>query len=221
MSATTVTDTKEAILDAAEAIFAEVGFEKASIRQIVAAADVNLAAVHYHFGSKEALVEAVFTRCVGPVNAERLELLHAIESAHPAGPLPLEALLEAFLAPMIRHARAEAPRRAKMTRLYGRLVAEPSDALEHMMKRQFGGVVKRFAAAFHRAIPEVPEPELMWRIFFTVGAAAHLLLDPPGFKKVSHGMCDPADVDAALEHLVRFAAAGLRAPAATLKETRR
>lgn len=218
MRATAVTDTKEAILDAAEAIFAEVGFEKASIRQIVAAAGVNLAAIHYHFGSKEALVEAVFTRCVGPVNAQRLARLEALEATHPVGPLPLEPLIEAFLAPMVHQARAQARRRTELTRLYGRLVAEPSDALEHMMKRQFAGVVKRFAAAFRRAIPQLPDSELMWRIFFTVGATAHILLDPPGFKQISQGRCDPADVDTALEQLIRYAAAGLRAPAAAAKK---
>jgi AcrR family transcriptional regulator len=211
MSVAVVSDTKEAILDAAEAVFAEMGFAKASIRQIVAAAGVNLAAIHYHFGSKDALIEAVFTRCVGPINARRLELLEAIESAHPEGPLPVEAVMEAFLGPMqqMRESRAKGVR---MTRLYGRLVGESTDAMHQILSRQFGHVVKRFAAALKRSLPGVSEGDLMWRIYFTVGAAAHLMMDPPGLKKLSRGKCDPDDVGRALRHLVHFSAAGMAAP---------
>lgn len=220
MSASTVTDTKEAILDAAEAVFAEVGFEKASIRQIVAKAGVNLAAVHYHFGSKDALVEAVFTRCIGPINAQRLEMLEAVEAAHPEGPLPVEAVLEALLAPMERM-RETGVKGVPMARLYGRLVGESTGSLHQIMSRQFGGVMKRFGGALKRALPDVPEGELMWRLFFTVGAAAHLMLDPPGLKKISRGVCDPGDVATALGQLVRFAAAGMGATAGTGTEVTR
>lgn len=217
MSAPVASDTKEAILDAAEAVFAEAGFEKASIRQIVAKAGVNLAAIHYHFGSKDALIEAVFTRCIGPINVQRLGLLEAVEASHPEGPLPMEAVLEAFLAPMLRMREAKA-KGLRMARLYGRLVGESTDILHQMMSRQFGGVVKRFGGALKRSLPDVAEGDLMWRFFFTVGAAAQLMLDPPGFKKISRGLCDPGDVDTALQQLVRFAAAGMRASATTRKE---
>lgn len=211
--------TKEAILDAAEAVFADMGFAKASIRQIVTAAGVNLAAIHYHFGSKDALIEAVFTRCIGPVNAQRLRLLEDIEAARPQGPLPVQAVLEAFLMPMLSMREAGA-KGARMARLYGRLVGESTEALHQMLSRQFGTVVKRFSAALKRSLPAVSESELMWRFYFTVGAAAHVMMDPPGLKKLSRGKCDPDDVDAALQQLVRFASAGMAVPSAAGTEGR-
>ncbi len=215
---TAVTDTKEAILDAAEAVFAEVGFEKASIRQIVAAAGVNLAAVHYHFGSKEALIEAIFARCVGPVNARRMELLGQLESDNPEGRPPLDALLRAFLAPLLQDTGGDPRSRVKRARLFGRLAVEPTEDLRGIMQRQFGQVMRRFGAAFKRAVPDVSEKELMWRLFFTVGGAAQILIDPPGFKRITRGLCDPSDTEDALMHLVRFASAGMAAATPAAKK---
>src|SRR5205807_225879 len=96
------TDTKQRILDSAERLFAEHGFEGTSLRAIIADAKVNLAAIHYHYHSKEALLDAVILRRLAPVNRERLELLDACEQA---GPPSLEAVLEAFLAPAFRLGR--------------------------------------------------------------------------------------------------------------------
>ena len=207
-----VHDTKEALLDAAEAVFGEVGFQRASIRQIVAKAGVNLAAVHYHFGSKQALLEAVFDRCVAPVNQERLKLLAAAEEAAGGAELSLEAVLRAFLEPMLRQTGRGADQRERLCRLYGRLMGEPTDELRQMMQRQFGGILRRFGEAFHRVVPHLSERDLIWRMFFTTGAAAHLLMDPPGFKRFTKGLCDPADTDAALAQLIRYAGAGFQAP---------
>ena len=94
-------DTKTRILDAAEKLFGEKGFDGTSLRDITTEADVNLAAVNYHFQSKDALVRAVIARRVVPVNQRRLELLDACEQAAGAGPLPIEAVLDAFIRPVL------------------------------------------------------------------------------------------------------------------------
>ena len=91
-------DTKERILDAAEELFAESSYDSTSLRGVTRAADVNLAAVHYHFGSKQALYEAVVTRRVSDVNRDRLERLAALERAAGGGSIPIEALVEALIA---------------------------------------------------------------------------------------------------------------------------
>ena len=98
-------DTKIRILDAAESLFAEHGFAATSLRAITRHANVNLAAVHYHFGSKEGLVEAVFSRRLGPLNQERLELLDAVEARGGE----LEDVLRALIGPALRLSRAEPP----------------------------------------------------------------------------------------------------------------
>lgn len=98
-------DTKDKILDAAERAFSENGYTGVSLRSIIGEAGVNLAAVHYHFGSKEGLLKAVILRRVGPVNAERLAMLDACERAAGGGRLEVEKVLEAFLVPTFRMAR--------------------------------------------------------------------------------------------------------------------
>ena len=100
-------DTKERILDAAESLFARSGVEGASLRAITRTAGVNLAAVHYHLGSKEALLAAVLVRRVGPVNQARLKRLEELEGEAQGAPCELEALLRAFLEPPIRMLEAE------------------------------------------------------------------------------------------------------------------
>jgi len=98
-------DTKERILDAAERLFAVTGFEATSLRNITAEADVNLAAVNYHFGSKEKLTEAVFSRRLEPMNRERIALLDALEAHGGPDSRNLEAIVEAFVGPPLRMSR--------------------------------------------------------------------------------------------------------------------
>ncbi|MBM3758004.1 MAG: TetR/AcrR family transcriptional regulator [Acidobacteria bacterium] len=204
-------DTKTLILDAAEQAFAELGFDAASLRRIISVAGVNLAAIHYHYGSKEALIEAVFARRVGPVNQARLERLDAIERRAGQGVLPLEEVIEALVGPALRLARDSAKGPVVM-RLYGRTVAEPGEHLQKMLSHQFGGVVKRFATALQRAVPELPRDALYWRMQFIIGAMGHLICDPQRLKLISGGLCDPSDPNTAIRQLVAFLAAGMRAP---------
>jgi AcrR family transcriptional regulator len=95
--------TKEKILDTAEELFMEHGFEATSLRQLTAAAGVNLAAVHYHFGGKEELFEAVLTRRLDPMNQERV----AFDSTRARGGaiLVLRKILTAMFIPALKLAR--------------------------------------------------------------------------------------------------------------------
>src|SRR3954463_9505406 len=99
--------TKTRILDAGERLFVEHGFEATSLRQLTAAAAVNLAAVHYHFGSKEELFQAVLTRRLDPMNVERIALLERVEREAGGKPATCEKVLFAMLAPALRLARDE------------------------------------------------------------------------------------------------------------------
>src|SRR5581483_10479047 len=95
-----MSETKQKILDAAERLIAEQGYDATSLRQIIGEAGVNLASIHYHFGSKEELLQAVVERRAAPVNAERLDLLARYEAEAGAKPVPIERIFHAFLAPM-------------------------------------------------------------------------------------------------------------------------
>ena len=116
--------TKERILDTAERLFAAQGYAATSLRGIIAEAGVNLAAVHYHFHSKEALLEAVILRRSVPANHERLALLDRFEKEAGGNPPPLEKVIEAFVAPTLQMSRDPQSGSMVFMKLLGRLHAE-------------------------------------------------------------------------------------------------
>jgi AcrR family transcriptional regulator len=203
--------TRDRILDAAEQLFAEEGFAGTSLREITSLAGANVAAVNYHFGSKEELLRAVLSRIVEPVNRERLLLLDGAEAA--AGPEPpsVRAILEAFLAPDLRIIRDLGPRGIVITRFTGRSYTEPSELVRRMVQEQFGELGRRFHRALCRAVPDVPPDELWWRLMGVVGVITYVLASPE--EEGPAGLLDPEDVDMSLRRMIAFLEPGLRAPA--------
>lgn len=208
----TDTDTKHRILDAAENLFADKGFEATSLRAITTEAGVNLAAVHYHFGSKEALIQAVTARRVDPVNRERLAALEALEKAHPEGVLPLEGILRAFLRPTLQLRRASDHEQHCIRQLLGRHIVSSDERIETLLIEAFADVGRRFLGAFHRALPHLSRADLAWRFLFLLGMMAFTLSDRRKLTFISGGAADSSDLDAALEQMVAFAAGGFRSP---------
>ena len=198
-------DTKIRILDAAESLFAEHGFAATSLRAITRHANVNLAAVHYHFGSKEGLVEAVFSRRLGPLNQERLELLDAVEARGGE----LEDVLRALIGPALRLSRADS--NDVVMRLLGRMFSEPSEKFQQIFTEQFREVATRFTAALQAVLPDLPAAEFFWRVHFMIGSMAHTMVDARRIQFFSGGICDPADVEGNIDRLVTFVSAGFRA----------
>ena len=206
------TDTKQRILDVAEEMFADRGFGGTSLRSIIAAAEVNLAAVHYHFGSKEALLEAVIVRRLEPLNRERLKLLDECERhAGKSGP-SVEQILEALLAPPIRFIRTT-PEGSLYGKLLGRMHSEPGELFTAIAKKHFVNVLHRFQTALRRALPGLPAEDFFWRLHFTIGAMAHTLTRPDLLKIMSGGLCRSADAKTAIPQLIDFLSAGFRASA--------
>ena len=191
--------TKTRILDAAERLFGKNGFEATSLRDITAEAQVNLAAVNYHFQTKDSLVDAVIERRILPVNRMRLEMLEA------AGASPtLEQIVEAFLAPLLMlNIRAALP-------LVGRALSNPNQFLERVYKKHLLVVFDRFSAAMGKALPELPAEERFWRLQFMAGAMTHVLALSEILPELSGG--GEIDKEALVKRLVAFLAAGLRAP---------
>jgi AcrR family transcriptional regulator len=194
-----MSETTDRILDTAERLFAERGYGATSLRSIIAAAGVNLAAVHYYFRSKEALLDAVLTRRLEPVNRERLALLEECERAAGGGVPALEGVLAALIGPPMRLALD--PGRAVFMKLMGRIHAEADVVL---IRKHFGEVIERFMKALARALPELPPEELQCRAFFCIGIMAHTMLAARGIVG-SIG-------DVTTERLVAFMSAGFRAP---------
>ncbi|MFQ5670173.1 MAG: TetR/AcrR family transcriptional regulator [Acidobacteriota bacterium] len=205
-------ETDQRILDAAEALFARHGFAATSLRSITAAAGVNLAAVHYHFGSKDSLIEAVFSRRLRPVNRERLRLLDEAEKAGQPGPPSVETILEAFLGPVLRMSGDPLQGGAVVMRLLGNALSQPDERIRRMFLQQFAEIVRRFTTALKKALPDHPPPEVFWRFLFTIGAMAHTLAWSHDMASLSHGQCAAEDSTTTLRRLVGFIAAGMRAP---------
>lgn len=201
------TETKARILDAAEALFAERGFE-APMRSITSRAEVNLAAVHYHFGCKEALVRAVLERRIGPINRERLERLDALEARHAPEAVPLRAMIEAFVGPPLR---LPACCGSPVMRLLGHTLSLPEGPIRTVISEQFQEVVERFTTAIGRSLPRLPPRDVYWRFLFMVGAMAHSMALSRELERMSKGLCDARDPEATIRRLVEFVASGFDA----------
>jgi AcrR family transcriptional regulator len=205
--------TKERILDEAEQLFMEHGFEATSLRTITAAAAVNLAAVNYHFGSKEELFEAVLTRRLDPMNQERMRLLERLEDEHAPRPVPCERILIALIAPALTLARDPQRGGKNFLRLLGRAYADPAPFIRHFLSQQYATMIARFKAAFARALPELPRKELSWRLHFIMGALSYTLAGTDALKLIAELSPREADNDEVLlRRLAPFLLGGLTAP---------
>ena len=207
------TDTKERILDVAECLFADFGFAATSLRDITSEAGVNLAAVNYHFGSKEALLSALMERRFLPVNERRLALLDELEaSAGSAGP-KLEDIVRAFLVPPF-HKHAEWGKSGeKFLKLVGRIHSEANEEIRVSFLGLIEDVLVRFTAALQRALPDLEADEVSRRMLFIVGAMAFTMMY--GESLVSRGELTASDKEQLLGSLIQFAAAGVAGSAPT------
>jgi AcrR family transcriptional regulator len=206
------TATKDRILAAAEHLFANSGFEATSLRDITTAAGVNLAAVNYHFRSKDDLIRAVFERRLRPINQARLERLRGYMETVGSGPVELEPVFRAFLEPVVALHADSAGR--DLGRLLGRTYVETSSPARQVFLDLMREVARPFTDAFRSALPGVDQVELLWKIHFSIGAMAHTMAGTEHLKFISGGLCNPAATDELIEHLVAFLAAGVRAPVA-------
>jgi AcrR family transcriptional regulator len=214
--------TKERILDTAEALFMEHGFEATGLRSMTAAAGVNLAAVNYHFGSKEELFEAVLTRRLDPMNQERVELLDQMEREAAPDPLSCDRILMALFVPALRLARDPARGGKNFLRLLGRAYADPAPFIRHFLSVQYAVMIARFKEAFGRALPHLPRKELSWRLHFIMGALSYTLAGTDALKIISELSPDEPDNDEILlRRLAPFLLAGLTAPLPDLTEVTR
>lgn len=198
-------NTKERILHAAEDLFAQHGFAGTSLRQVTSRADVNIAAVNYHFGSKENLVHEVFKHRMDEMSEKRLaSLALAVEK----NPTDLEAILLAFIQPALaltldRHG-------ASFVRVLARAYAEKNDGLRNFLSENYGQVLREFAKAIAHCLPNLTKEELYWRMDFVAGALTYAMADF-GLIKRQSGVSEKNHCEKAAQHLIKFAQAGLKA----------
>jgi len=208
-------DVRKRMIDSAIVLFARKGVEQVSLRELTTDAGVNLAAVNYHFGSKEELAKIVFEELTKRVNRHRLDRLHEIETAcRASNTLPrLEEIILAFIEPYTGTANTDEG--LLLARLTLRHRTTPSDMTAKLMRKHFDPTAKRYIAALAAACPAVPADEFPWRYTFMVSAVVLTITDrrkDSRLLKLSGGKADPNDSISLSAALVRFLANGMRAP---------
>ncbi len=208
-------ETKERLLDAAEILFAERGFDGASMRALTHAAGVSVSAANYHFGSKEALLRATLLRRVEPLNRRRIECLDAIESNAAGEPLILESILEAFLRPIFDERAASADATSRFRQVAARLYSDPPEVVDAMKRELFGPVMVRFVDALSKSLPDKPRREIELGFQLSVGVVVHVisghLVSMLDSRDTAPEAGDaPLSDESLLEHMLSYMAAGLR-----------
>lgn len=206
-------ETRERILDAAERMFASGGFHNTSLRELTGAAGANLAAVHYHFGSKDALLEALFERRLVPLNRIRRERLEEVrEAARRAGRRPAARdVLKAFLEPTLTF-RDSGPGAEAFIRLVGRAIAEPDDTIRKIFMRQVEPLFVLFFETLGEALPQLSPSDLFWRVHFALGAMSHTMCMAGRFHIMPPGVNPTTDAGSLTTLVLDFVTAGMEAP---------
>ncbi len=204
-------DTRELLLDKAEELFAERGVAGTSIRELSRAAGVNVAAVNYHFGSKEGLVRAVLERRLRPINQKRIQALERLLKGHQKGPLPVAEVVRAFAAPAFAALRKNSSATNFLSFL-GRAIMEPDPQVREIFLKEMEPVLLLLWKALKAALPRLDEERLFWRMQFLLGAMVRAL-SWPGHKYAYQTLLKkpPTHIDP-LEEFVVFVTAGLEAP---------
>ncbi|WP_298036150.1 TetR/AcrR family transcriptional regulator [uncultured Desulfuromonas sp.] len=204
--------TKERILDAAERLFAREGFHTTSLRAITSRAGANLAAVNYHFGSKEALLEAVFERRLVPLNRERRERLEQVlEAAREQRRPPLaETALRAFIEPALRF-RDSSPGARDFTTLVGRALTETEDTVRDLFIGHMEPVFILLLETLCQALPDRPKNLIFWRLRFALGAMSQAMC--PATEKIpAPGIDTACETEEIIAMLIPFVSAGMETP---------
>ncbi len=201
--------TRERILDSAEALFAQQGYEGVSVRQIMSRAEADVSLAYYHFKSKRDLFDQVMLRRVEHLNAIRLEALEAVEKRHPDDAPTVEEIIDAFTHPLLDVLATE----HEEWKYYFQLIAQINNSPEwggELMTRYFDPLVRRFIEALRKALPGCDEQDLYWSYHFLSGALTLTFAETGRIDNLSGGACRSSDMESINERLPRFIAAGFR-----------
>jgi AcrR family transcriptional regulator len=201
--------TRSAILAAAERLYADRGFGDVTLRDIVAEANVNLAAVNYHFGSKDELIAELFVTRSLALNRERLQELRGAEERG-GGRAEIGDILRALVGPTLRGCLGPENARSTAARFMIRVNIEAVPAIRRIRNREIDHL-RKFIAAMRRSLPGLPDVELFWGLHFALAMAQQTVRDSERLTKLSEGQCDVDDVDGIIARVVSVAAMALTA----------
>ena len=203
--------TRGAILAAAERLYADRGFGDVTLRDIVAEANVNLAAVNYHFGSKDELIAELFVTRSLALNRERLRELRAAEEKGKKR-ADVSEILRALIGPSLRGCLGPEHERSTAARFMIRASIEAVPPIRRIRNREIDHL-RKFVAALSRTLPERSEVELYWGLHFALAMAQQTVRDSERLTKLSEGKCDLDDVEGVIDRVVAVAVLALTGPA--------
>ena len=206
MTSTTSIDTQEQILNVAEQLFAENGFAGTSLRSVIREADVNLSAVHYHFGSKEELFRATIARTAKPIVRNQLKQLAKCEAKNETP--SIEEVLEAFFTPALEVVLNSGDRSINCARFMGRCRVEP-DSVREIAEQEFEDSQKAFLDAFGRSLPDFSRTELTWKLDLVIAVLLRVLTESNKSGSLIRDN-SPETIKTTVSKLVAFLAPGLR-----------
>jgi len=199
--------TRTAILAAAERLYADRGFGDVTLRDIVAEANVNLAAVNYHFGSKDELIAELFVTRSLALNKERLRDLREAEEAG-GGRADIADILRALVGPTLRGCLGPENQRSTPARFMIRVSIESVPAIRRIRNREIDHL-RKFITAMKRSLPGHSEVDLYWGLHFALAMAQQTVRDSERLTKLSDGKCDVDDVESIISRVVDVAVMGL------------
>lgn len=198
--------TKTLILDVTERLVAERGFESVSLRDITNSAKVNVAAVNYHFGSKDNLFEAVQCRYIEPINKERLKMLERLTFEGRVA--TVREILEAFMRPFLTVVQGSEMSEKLFFKLMGRCLMDPQGGLPADMIPGIKKVAESFTRALLEAAPNLTTEHVLWRLHFTFGVMAQTLLHGDLLYSLTDGACGDPDAEDQFQEMIDFCEAG-------------
>lgn len=203
---------REAILAAAEELFATNGFNAVSVRDIAQAAGANPGSVTYHFKTKDGLLLEIYQRHCGPMNLRRSELLEAARRVRDLQDR-LEAIVRAYVVPAFTSGSDLAGGGARFSRLRAVMSAEGNEVARRIIAQTFDDTSHAFIDAIHDSLPHIPRTDIVWRSHFLLGALYYSLVTPERVTRLARGETDGGDPATAIEQLVQATVASLQAPA--------
>ncbi len=198
--------TKTLILEVTEYLVAERGFESVSLRDITNSAKVNVAAVNYHFGSKDKLFEAVQCRYIEPINEERLKMLDRLTIEGRVA--TVREILEAFMRPFLTVVQGSEMSEKLFFKLMGRCLMDPQGGLPADMIPGIKKVAEAFTLALLEAVPNLTTEHVLWRLHFTFGVMAQTLLHGDLLYSLTDGACGDPDAEDQFQEMIDFCEAG-------------
>jgi AcrR family transcriptional regulator len=181
-----------------------------TLREVTQEADVNLAAVNYHFGSKSNLMHEMIRERFEPINQERLRQLDRAIERHGSDPVPLEEVFDALFRPLFSSVSSAPVKDATLMRIIGRALTEPADFMRNMHKEFFAELSMRFMQQIKRSCPELSEEDLQYRFFLSISTMIGTIIEQVRLESISGGKLDGSNLDRILNELTAYVVAGFQ-----------